>query len=116
MHVRSLWMAPVVLLQCRRLRREAERAPGYVTSFAVAVGWRTIMNVSVWTSRDAALWWSGLDGHVAAVRRMYGWAEEVWSGEWNLNAVSSSARSWRAWVSSPQDGLTSMGADRAKTR
>lgn len=77
------------------MRHDARNTPGYVAAFAFPVAPWTVINVSAWTCREAAEWWSAKRGHVNAVRLAYRWADEVWSAEWHLHWVSPSAHTWR---------------------
>ena len=92
--LKHAWMTPILLTRFWWMRRSARRAPGHLMSFMVAEGPWTTVNISVWSSPQAARWWSGRREHVDAVRLTYRWAREVWSAEWSLNGVSRSAHAW----------------------
>lgn len=91
---KHIWYTFPAWIRFRRLYRDIAGHPGFVRGqVSVADPW-TVVNISVWEGRRAMLEWSGLPGHIDAVRWTYGRTREVWSADWSLNRVSRSASRW----------------------
>lgn len=98
---RRAWSCFRAWMLFRRLYADARTAPGFVRGCVSFVDPRTLVNVSVWTSRRSMLLWAGTPSHVAAVQWTYGRTREVWSADWTLRHPSPSALEWGG----PMDGL-----------
>lgn len=92
--VRHVWLLIPALAMFWRLYREAHTTPGFIRGQVSLANLWTLTNFSIWHNRRAMLRWSGSNGHVSAVRWTYKHAVEVWSSEWELHRVSSSAHGW----------------------
>jgi hypothetical protein len=82
-----------------RLYRRA-RADNRLLRGQVLVGQgQTIVNLSVWPSRQSMLDWAGHPDHVKLVRWTYKRSVEVWSAVCHIDDLSQSGHSWNGELS-----------------
>lgn len=94
--LKSVVLLPFALRDFASLSQSASEAAGYLRGTFGVAGVRTIINLSIWRSREQMLQWTGSRKHVDAVRRMYRWSAESWSAEAIEPAISRSATTWNA--------------------
>lgn len=89
------WHLPLALWRFHKLQASARRFPGLLRTAATIAGPWTLVNISIWTDRQAMLTWSGHRvAHVDAVRWTYGRTREVWAAECDLRTVRSNSAIW----------------------
>lgn len=94
MRLRHCWYLIPAIRKFHDLYRHAADNPAFIRGhFSVVDPWTT-MNVSIWSDRSAMLLWGGTTRHVSYVRWAYGHCREIWSSEWQLNALSRGAALW----------------------
>jgi heme-degrading monooxygenase HmoA len=92
--LRSPHLLPVAILRFYLLRRSARKAKGYIHGAICVADVRTLINISLWRSRQEMLAWTGRREHVDAVRAMYRWSRATWSAEAIEPRISPSAATW----------------------
>jgi heme-degrading monooxygenase HmoA len=95
------WHLVSMYLALRAMRRDLDAAPGLVRYAFLIEGPRACYTLSIWESEAALERFASVPGHIAALRRAQRWCRDIWSGYWQLNAVSQSARQWPGRVPWP---------------
>jgi heme-degrading monooxygenase HmoA len=90
-HVRHLIS---MYLAFRGMRADLNAAPGLVRYAFLVEGPRACYTLSIWESEAALEQFANVRSHIAALRRAQGWCSDIWSGYWQLDAVSRSAQEW----------------------
>jgi heme-degrading monooxygenase HmoA len=94
-HLISMYLA------FRAMRPDLDAAPGLVRYAFLVEGPRACYTLSIWESEAALERFANVPGHITALRRAQRWCREIWSGYWQLEAVSRSAQQWPGPASWP---------------
>ena len=78
----------------RGMRADLEATPGLVRYAFLVEEPRTCYTLSIWKSEAALERFINVRSHIAALRRAQHWCDDIWSGYWQLDAVSRSAQQW----------------------
>lgn len=91
---RHRWHVPIAIALFIRLYQRA-RVDNRLLRGQVLVGQEmTVVNLSVWPSRQSMLEWAGHPDHVKLVRWTYKRSVEVWSAVCHIDDLSQSGHSW----------------------
>lgn len=91
---RHWWDTVRALRAFREMHREARADPDLLRGqIWIADPW-TLLNVSIWHTRERMLLWSGNTAHTNFVRWSHRTCAELWSTEWTISATSRAARFW----------------------
>jgi hypothetical protein len=101
--LRHVWGLVSMYLALQTMRADLDAAPGLVRCAFLVAGPRTCYTLSLWESEAALERFANVRSHIAALRRAQRWCDDIWSGYWQLDAVSRSAQQWPGRV--PWPGL-----------
>lgn len=96
-----VWDLASMYLALQAMRGDVDAAPGLVRHALVVEGPRTCYTLSLWESEAALEQFANVRSHIAALRRAQRWCSDIWSGYWQLDAVSRSAEQWPGGVPWP---------------
>jgi hypothetical protein len=96
-----VWHLVCMYLALRAMRADLDAAPGLVRYSFLVEGPRTCYTFSIWESEAALERFVNVPSHVAALRRARRSCRDIWSGYWQLDAVSRSAQRWPGHVPWP---------------
>ena len=99
--LRHVWHLVSMYLALQTMRADLDAAPGLVRHAFLVEGPRTCYTLSIWESEAALERFANVRSHIAALRRSQRWCDEIWSGYWQLDAVSWSAQEWPGRVPWP---------------
>jgi heme-degrading monooxygenase HmoA len=85
----------------RFMRADLGTAPGLIRHAFVVEGPHTCYTLSLWESEAALEQFANVRSHIAALRRAQRWCDDIWSGYWQLDAISRSAEQWPGRVPWP---------------
>jgi len=89
-----VWHLVSMYLALRAMRVDLDAAPGLVRYAFLVEGPRACYTLSIWESEAALGRFINVPSHIAALRRAGRWCRDIWSGYWQLDAVSRSAQQW----------------------
>jgi heme-degrading monooxygenase HmoA len=96
-----VWHLVSMYRALRSMRADLDAAPGLVRYAFLVEGPRTCYTLSIWESEAALERFINMRSHIAALRRAQRWCDDIWSGYWQLEAVSRSAQRWPGRVPWP---------------